>query len=523
MWRRDDPQGHENQKIKWHLVPFTRGRGLDLGCGPQKTFPHFIGVDNGHHAQAFGWNIKPDMHVETCEDLGVFASQSMDFVFSSHLLEHIQDTKKTLKEWWRTLKVGGYLCLYLPHKDFYPNIGTEGSNPDHKHDFLPIDIERQMPAGWDLLINEERNEGTEYSFFQVYKKLSGSKNRWSHKEPKPKKTVGICRYGAFGDVLQASSLFPGLKSQGYHVSVYTTPRAAEIIKHDPYVDELCLQDQDQVPNVELGEYWAHLEKKHDKFINLSESVEGTLLALPGRTNHAWPQDVRHKYMNTNYLEFAHDLAGVHFSPRQKFYPSELEQAWAKKEKAKHGKVILWSLSGSAVHKTWPHLDQVLARLLLKTDYKIALVGDDGCRLLEQGWENEPRILKRSGIWSIRESLAFAQVANLVVGPETGVLNAVGMEEVPKVVTLSHSSVENLTKHWKNTISLSQPTDSNVPCAKSACHLMHYGFEFCHRDLDPECPECKTSTCTKHTGVAKCQVNITPDMMYDAIMHWIKEP
>lgn len=520
MWRRDDPQGNESAKIKWELVPFTRGRGLDLGCGPFKAFPHFTGVDNGHHGQ-FGWDIKPDIHVETCEDLSIFASQSMDFVFSSHLLEHIEDTKKTLKEWFRVLKVGGYLCLYLPHKDFYPNIGTEGSNPDHKHDFLPEDIESQMPQGWDLVVNENRNEGQEYSFFQVYKKLSGNKNRWSHKEPKPKKTVGICRYGAFGDILQASSLFPGLKAQGYHISLYTTPRAAEIVKHDPYLDAICLQDQDQVPNVELDQYWNHLKKKHDKFINLSETVEGTLLALPGRMNHTWPQEVRHKYMNVNYLEFIHDLAGIPFKPCQRFHPSEDEKSWARKEKAKLGKVILWSLSGSAVHKTWPHLDTVLARLLLKTDYKIVLVGDQGCQVLEMGWENEPRVVKRSGIWSIRESLAFAQVSDMVVGSETGVLNAVGFEEVPKVVTLSHSSEENLTKHWKNTISLSQPK-SEVPCSGSACHLMHYSFEHCHRDLDPDCEECKKSTCVKHTGVAKCQSNITPDMMYEAIMSFIRK-
>ena len=47
VWRIDDPQGNEAQKIMWELVKYTRGRVLDIGCGNFKAFPHFIGLDNG--------------------------------------------------------------------------------------------------------------------------------------------------------------------------------------------------------------------------------------------------------------------------------------------------------------------------------------------------------------------------------------------------------------------------------------------------------------------------------------------
>ena len=47
VWKADDPQGNESGKIRWELVKWTRGRGLDVGCGPNKAFPHMIGVDNG--------------------------------------------------------------------------------------------------------------------------------------------------------------------------------------------------------------------------------------------------------------------------------------------------------------------------------------------------------------------------------------------------------------------------------------------------------------------------------------------
>ena len=87
-WDINGPQGNESGKIKWEIVKWTRGRGLDLGCGYQKTFPHFIGVDNGRDGVLYGNPSNPDVRCETAAELPMFASGSMDFVFASHLLEH---------------------------------------------------------------------------------------------------------------------------------------------------------------------------------------------------------------------------------------------------------------------------------------------------------------------------------------------------------------------------------------------------------------------------------------------------
>lgn len=500
MWRPDGPQGYESMKVRWDIVPYTRGRGLDIGSGVQKPFAHFIGVDNGHH-RVFGQDIRPDITAEA-DNLGVFASRSMDFVFSSHLLEHVENYENALAEWWRVIRVGGYLVLYLPHKDFYPNIGQPGANPDHKHDFLPqdiIDAMKRVGNGWTLLVNEDRNEGNEYSFFQVYRRDQEKGHRIGEGE-KPEKTAAVVRYGAFGDLIQASTVFAALKADGHHVTLYTTPTGEEVARHDPNLDQIIVQDKDQVPNGHLVEFWQHLEGKYDKFINLSESVEGTFLALPGRANHRWPQNLRHKYMNRNYTEFALELSGVDVKePKQTYYPTKEERAWARYQRDRMGKfVILWSLAGSSVHKTWPYLDQVIARLMLEyTGVQVVLVGDYACQILESGWENEKRVHRRSGVWAIRESLAFCEQADLIIGPETGVMNAAANLAVPKIVTLSHSSVENLTKHWTNTTSL---TPMNTAC--HPCHRLHYGFEFCHRD--------------DNTGTAKCQADISGDAMWEAI-------
>lgn len=502
-WRATDPQGNEVGKIRWELVPYTRGKGLDLGCGPDKGFPHFTGVDNLKDTELFGIQMKPDVVVETCEELVGFKSESQDFVFSSHLLEHIEDYRAALKEWWRVIKPGGYLVLYLPHRNEYPNCGTEGANPDHKHDFTESHIEEAMKplGGWSLIRNELRNEGMEYSFFQVWQKRSDKRQTYPCDIPKSKtKTACVVRYGGFGDMIQASGIFPLLKDEGYHVVLMTTERGKSVVEHDPNIDEFYIQDENQVPNGALTVFWEYMAPKYDKFINLSESIEGTLLALPGRANHGWPFAMRHKYMNLNYHEFTAEVAGVKFKPVGGFYPTAYEESQASAMTDNKAFTVMYALSGSSQHKFYAGMDAVIAQLLLKIpDITIFMVGDAACKILECGWEKEERVVLLSGEQTIRETLALAQKVDCVIGPETGVLNAVGFcADVAKVCLLSHSSIENLAKHWVHSYAI-EP----VGMACYPCHRLHYGMRFCFED--------------EETGTALCQRSILPDRVVDAVM------
>jgi ADP-heptose:LPS heptosyltransferase len=515
-WTADGPQEFESRKIKYLLPRYTRGRGLEIGCGMEKAFPHFIGVDNGHHFGRGAAEI-----VASADNLALFADESMDFVFSSHVLEHMADMEAALREWARVIKPGGYLCLYVPSANLYPKCGEPGANPDHKHDIYPGDIEAillNLPWEWLACHQEERGEGNEYSLLEIYQKsppLSIGAHTVSEGPPgkirylthSPQKTACVCRFGGFGDMLQAAVVFPQLKAQGYHVTVMTTPKGQDVLRHDPHVDDWYIVDQDQVPNGELTAFWAEQARRFDRFVNLSESIEGYLLALPGRPNHAWPQAVRHKRMNLNYHEWTAELAEVEFKPCRLFYPTPGEQTTALLRvgpKVPRGFRdqdrfnVLWALAGSSIHKFTPHQDAVIARMLLDMpEAHIFLVGDEVCKLLEQGWEMEPRVVCLSGGLSIRETLALAQQVDLVIGPETGVLNAVGMEKTPhKVLLLSHSSANNLSKHWQNVQALA-PED--CPC--HPCHRLHYSTEFCRID--------------EASGAALCALHIGPHAIYEA--------
>jgi len=549
MWRRDDPQGNESGKIKWEIVKYTRGRGLDLGCGYQKTFPHFIGVDNGKDQLLFGNQCHADVYCKTAAELPMFASGSMDFVFASHLLEHFPLTfddprqwsnpiatamaekmgverhtaSEALREWSRVLRKDGYLILYVPDEEQYPKVGESGANPDHCFNCSYEQIMKLMRttgSGWDLIEYQQRGgpDDSEYSLYFVFKKGGNGPIResWST-TPKQHKSVGVVRYGAFGDLMQCASVLAGLKQQGYHVTLYTSPPGHECILHDPNIDEFYLQDKDQVPNHLLGEFWTYHSRKYHKWVNLSESVEASLLAMPGKSPHWWAPAARHRYMNHNYLEMSHLLAGVPHVPQVRFYPTDEERAWAKKEIASfRGRpVVLWALAGSSIHKTWGGLDRTIASILLEFPGSVVvLTGDIGSRVLEAGWQNEPRVKRTCGYYSIRQSMALLQEVDVVIGPETGMLNAACCMMLPKVVFLSHSTHENLTRDWVNVYALASKKtvcpgrgDNEAP----ACHQMHFGWQFCKQFIEEGNPA---------SGTAQCQADIDGVEAWHAIRHAI---
>lgn len=514
-WTLETSCGHESAKIASIAVPYLQGKCLDIGCGTRLVWPGLIGIDNGHH---FGRGAAAIMGDGT--DLSMFADASLDGVFSSHFLEHVRGPiDPVLKEWWRVLKVGGHLTLYLPHKDLYPNIGEPGANPDHQRDMVPDDVLSVMQGvgSWTLLENEVRDQTNEYSFYLVFRKEESGKPKFNvwQRNPSGKKRALVVRYGAVGDSFVAASVFPQLKKQGFHLTVNCKPSTHNLLKHDPFVDDWIIQSEDFVPNHELGPYWESISERYDHVVNLCESVEGSLLTLPGRLNHAYPDATRRiLYDDVNYLERTHDIAAVPHDFGGRFYPTinELREARGLRDEIA-APIIVWAINGSSPHKVYPWTQVVTKWLLERTPAHVFLYADPGIgRQLQDGIIeclrrdgcDLTRVHGVAGDWEIRKSLTFAKVADVVVGPETGPLNAVAMErDVAKVIYLSHSTAANLTKHWKNTVTL-EPDRKKAPCA--ACHRLHFDWSNCHQD--------------EATSAALCASSIAPDVVFKAIVQAI---
>lgn len=185
-WKAENPQGSETAKTRWRAVPYLRGKGLDLGCAREKVLDtkNVIGVDSGKDTELFGHVVNPDIKMDV-EKLDIFASGQFDFVFSSHVLEHFEYKKvpDILREWFRVVKVGGFVVLYLPDEDQYPKcgepergimLGELGVNQDHKwnvnYSRVVAAAEKACPA-WDLVAFEKCAADDEYSIFMVFKKL----------------------------------------------------------------------------------------------------------------------------------------------------------------------------------------------------------------------------------------------------------------------------------------------------------------------------------------------------------------
>jgi len=503
-WDIRTSNGFESDKVRFEVLPYLARGGLDIGCGPKKVWPHLIGIDSGKDTELFGVAMKPDIVVASAERLALFADQSADGVFSSHTLEHIDNWQAALAEWWRLVKVGGHLILYLPHRDLYPNIGEPGANPDHKHDFHPddiIDALRALAPDWSLLENQTRAERNEYSFLQVYRKeAAGAGQRHAWAEPKPAQTAGIVRIGAKGDALWASSPAALFKAQGFHVTAYVATTGEEVLRHDPNIDRLVTLPNGVLDDDELLAFWAHEAPKYGRWVNLIGSVEQRLLYHPSSNEFFLPHSLRHRFGNVNYLEMIHDYAGLPHDFRQKFHPSEAETAWAQKVRAMlpAGPLVVLNPCGSGPAKTWPHA-QAFMRRMSEAGIVTVLLGDTGGLDLE---EIDERTAIIGTEWPVRAALAFAQLADAVVATESMIANSVAFEPMLKVILLSHSSNENFTKHWTNTAALEA---QGVVC--HPCHRIHATLDFCAKDTA--------------TGRSACMASYGPDAVADFVIERLR--
>lgn len=510
-WSANMKQGYEVAKVRNRVISYCRGFGLDIGCGGEKIKSDAIGID----LQGDGADIRLDLSAN--DSLRMFANDSMDFVFSSHVLEDFKSPKIMLQEWWRVVKPGGYLILYGPDPDFYPRIGTEGANPNHKYDLYWQDVWKiinSFASNAKIIHHSRHNESNEYSWLLIVKKRYGLVRKVYDvfrsvysEQPiafprcrKTKKEALVIRYGALGDAIWATPILRQLKKEGYHVVYNCTDYSAQVLKENPNIDEFLIQGKDEIPNSGLEKYWAEISKGFDKVINLSQSVEQKLLVAEGIDEaFGWNHKKRHVRCNYNYIDATMATAGYPDmkgeQPELFFSESEHDLARHFRQRHKDTFLILWSLSGSSFHKLYPWSEYVAGDIAMKhrDEVGILTVGDEMSRLLE--WQN-PITDSRSGLLTVRQSMILTQYVDLVIGPETGILNAASCFDTPKIVFLSHSSKENLTKYWRNCTAL-----ESTKCACHPCHRLIYTNNVCPKD--------------SVTQLAKCMSNITPQETYKA--------
>lgn len=114
-------EGNAAQFAIPYALKVCNGIGYDIGYSNDDwKFPGAIGIDPKND---------PRFHANQLPE------QTVNYIFSSHCLEHVDDWVGTLDYWIGRLSINGVLFLYLP--DYSQEYWRPFHNRKHKHIFTP--------------------------------------------------------------------------------------------------------------------------------------------------------------------------------------------------------------------------------------------------------------------------------------------------------------------------------------------------------------------------------------------------
>ncbi len=142
--------GNAMQFIAPVALRLCKGTGLDVGCGDW-PLPGAVGIDRKMNL-----------------DVNAVPRGPWDYIFSSHLLEHLANPVNTLEHWQANIKPGGVLFLYLPHPDMV--YWRPENCRKHLHSWYPIQMAKMLESlGFVDVMHSERD--MMWSFAVVAAKL----------------------------------------------------------------------------------------------------------------------------------------------------------------------------------------------------------------------------------------------------------------------------------------------------------------------------------------------------------------
>src|SRR5207237_7981161 len=117
------------------LVSTDPAREVTIDGGHRGAFedsvpilPHALGVDLDY--PAYDGRTLP------------FPDDSVDTVYSSHMLEHVTDFRATVRDWHRVVRPGGFIACVVPHPCLYEKKRTLPSmwNAAHTRFYTPATL-----------------------------------------------------------------------------------------------------------------------------------------------------------------------------------------------------------------------------------------------------------------------------------------------------------------------------------------------------------------------------------------------
>ena len=135
-------EGNASQFAIPFAKKFCKGAGYDIGCNRLEwSFPNSIPID---------------LNFNDGYDAYKLYDGPVDYIYSSHCLEHLPDWITALDYWTSKIKVGGVLFLYLPH--YNQEYWRPWNNRKHLHIFTSEIVKDYMiNRGYINIFNSERD------------------------------------------------------------------------------------------------------------------------------------------------------------------------------------------------------------------------------------------------------------------------------------------------------------------------------------------------------------------------------
>lgn len=128
-------EGFASQYAFAFAAKVCKGKGVDIGYSkPEWKLPGAIGIDLDKFCT--GTSDTPMSKYSATN----FVGDNLDYIFSSHCLEHLDDWVGVLDYWTSKLKEGGVMFLYLPNAD-YQEYWQPMNNRKHVNWFSPYMLE----------------------------------------------------------------------------------------------------------------------------------------------------------------------------------------------------------------------------------------------------------------------------------------------------------------------------------------------------------------------------------------------
>lgn len=299
------------------------------------------------------------------------------------------------------------------------------------------------------------------------------------------KRIAFVRGGfGLGDMIQCTPVLSRLKKAGAKsITAWCWPQTEPILRHNPNIDAVRYFDP-RVSNPDLpaaerkqieDAFRAEIETDFDHLLYLGFSVEGNLVfksTLDGPFDNCGLIEGRRKKADgINLYEEMLRRSGLPPEPGDRCLPEfyfsvdeEGEFAEFAKQKKKNQKWILWNPAGSTQNKLLPYSGMFIRAVLKKyPNSRHFLVGSLNTDIAD------PRVEVIGLQWPVRRILSFLRAMDLVVAPDSFILNAAGAWKGQKMTWLTHTGPEHIIKNFYNC----QYVQARTKC--SPCYLIPVNY------------------------------------------------